>query len=280
MALSWFKVDTGIASNARVGAVGAHGALVFLAALAQHARHGAEGRIPAAHMTPRALKIEAAALMVELTEKKIGHAIDLCVTEGLFARDEGSAAVVLAGFDERFRVKCVRCHGPNDSPRFSSCSRCRQRKQEERAAPGQRPGSDTASARAAVDRTRLDRTGQEPNPQTRAREAPEPSIGPPEGSGGPSASGPAGSSGGSPEPALASVLFDETSWRANATHRIAEVSKLSRRLAGEGITVDELRRIWVWAQRNGKAPAAYFNSLVASEATWRSALRQSAECAV
>jgi hypothetical protein len=272
MGLSWFKVDTGIASNARVGAVGAHGALVFFAALAQHARHGGgDGRIPAAHMTPRALKIEAAGLMVELTERKIGEAMQRCIDEGLLGRDKGSDHVVLAGFDERFRINCVRCHGQNDSPKFAVCSHCRQRKRDDRAATGQRPGRNEGRGRAETDQT--DPTGPDETDRTNPQKA--------EGSAGPSASGPAGSgSGFVAEPALASVLLDETSWRSHATHRIAEVAKLAKRLAVEGATADELRQLWTWAQRNGKQPAAYFNSLVASEASWRSALRQAAECAV
>ena len=292
--ITWLKLDVGISTNAKVGAAGAHGALVFVAALCQHARHGAAGRIPARHMTPAALRIEAAALMADLRQKQAEAAIQRCVAAGLLAID--GDAVVLVDYDPEVSApRCVRCHRTNTDPRFSTCPRCRearrvhdyedgsecQRQDSDHASDMSPPSSRFGAARPDPDPTgpdRQEKTGPDgtgPDHQDRQNHH-EPPAG--EGSNSVTSSGSAGSgSEGSDPERLANILLQSTNWRSNSKERVVEVYKLAKRLESEGMTPDDLRTVWRHARRKAKDPSnpgGYFDSLVECEANWRSALEQ------
>jgi hypothetical protein len=289
--LSWIKLDIGIASNAKIGAAGAHGALVYLAGLCLHAQHGVGGRIPGHCMTASALRIEAAALMLDLRPKQIEVAIDRCIAAGLLARDGDT--FVLVDFDaERDSPRCSRCHGPNIEPRHATCPRCRATRRvggddsqpsvsdngSDRSATVQRPvvaGQDrigqnpTGPGPDGRDQTRPDQRGSD----GRNGHAPESPGAPLPGS---------GSAGRVPEAfsvgnELHGFLQNITTWRERARDRLTQCLKMSGRLEREGMTVADLRCLWDWARRNAKDPGdpgGYFDSLIGSEVSWRSALPQ------
>jgi len=134
VAVSWLKLDVGLATNCKVAAAGIHGRLVFTAAMIQHARFGHGGDIPAVHMTPMALKIEAAALLMELSMDEVEAAIGKCCEVGLLARFHsetpgvaGAPTVRLQGYTEEFWPQCSHCRKPNPDHRFSRCPTCRDR---------------------------------------------------------------------------------------------------------------------------------------------------------
>lgn len=153
--ITWFKMQAGIATNAKVAKAGPDGALVYLAALCQHVQHGRGGRVPAHRMDPDTLRIEAVALLGGLTAKRIAAAFARCVEVGLLRA--GGADVVVAGYDADAMPTCVRCHNPNDDHRFATCPGCRAKRTK---VDEPRQGA-TASQNVATCRTGPDRTGPE-----------------------------------------------------------------------------------------------------------------------
>lgn len=161
--IDWLKLQTGIATNAKVAAAGAHGALVFLAALIQHAKHGRGGRMPARRLSPATLRVEAVGLLGELPARKVGAALQRCVDAGLL-RIDGDEAVVV-GYGREDMPACVRCHNPNDDHRFATCSDCRSRRAKAEWAENVATSRDTSRPdRDMSNRTGQDRTGQSTTP--------------------------------------------------------------------------------------------------------------------
>jgi hypothetical protein len=282
----WIKLQCEMATSARVAAAGSTGALVFVAAQIQHTRFGTDGRIPSEHFSGHALKIECVALFADLPVKKVETAIDRVVEVGLLVRED-AGSYRLADFDpEQHAPRCTRCHGPNAEPRHATCPKCRASKREgrEKAATGSADGSDAAAARSPLGAVRQDPDPTGPD-RTR-RTGPDPTCTDRPASAGSCStqhqveegSGSAGAA--NVKVRITDVLFGETTWRANARGRTVEVFKLAKRLESEGATVDDVRRLWAWARRNAKDPTncgGYFDSLIASEATWRSALTAQAK---
>lgn len=154
--ISWFKLQSGFATNAKVARAGQDGALVFLAALCQHVQHGRAGRVPAHRLDPETLRIEAVALVGSMSTKRIAAAFARCVEVGLLRANDGHD-VVIAGYDTEAMPQCVRCHNPNDDHKFSTCTECRRKRTKDTDA---RQGA-TAAQNVATCRAGQDRTGQE-----------------------------------------------------------------------------------------------------------------------
>lgn len=185
MAVPWLRLRATFISNGKVGEAGLHGAAVYLSLLCIHSLHGEGGILPRERVTARRLRVEAAALLADLTVAEVDSALQACTMVGLVSIDDAHLRIL--GWDRDSMPTCSRCGRPNPQPRFGTCPPCRERDFDRgkkpdptgdpTGDPNKKTADPTGDPRARQDHPRPDQSGSGTKYQdhpSRAREGSAP----------------------------------------------------------------------------------------------------------